>query len=206
MTEATHEDVVGVILAGGLSRRFGGGDKCLRALGGQTLLGRVVERAAPQVGHLIMNASGDAARFTGLGLETVPDIVGGALGPLAGVLTGMAWAKSHVRGAQWVATFASDAPFLPVDLIDRLYQDATTHKADIAMATSNERVHPVFGLWNISLMENLRHALVDEGVRQVRAWASNHKVVKVDFAYERIDPFFNVNCESDLLEAQALLG
>lgn len=205
MTVTTHEDVVGVILAGGLSRRFGGGDKCLRALGGQTLLSRVVDCVQPQVGHLIMNASGDGARFTDLGLETVADVVGGALGPLAGVLTGMAWAKSHVRGATWVATFASDAPFLPHDLIDKLYQDATAQQADIAMATSNGRVHPVFALWNIELMENLRHALVDEGVRQVRAWASNHTVVQVDFAYERVDPFFNVNCENDLAEAEFLL-
>ena len=205
MTIPLHEDVVGVILAGGLSRRFGGGDKCLRALGGQTLLSRVVDCVQPQVGHLIMNASGDGARFTDLELETVADVVGGALGPLAGVLTGMAWAKSHVRGPKWVATFASDAPFLPPDLVDRLYLRATEEQADIAMATSKGRVHPVFALWNIDLMENLTHALVDDGVRKVQAWASHHKVVQVEFAYERVDPFFNVNCENDLAEAEILL-
>lgn len=206
MVIPTHSDVVGVVLAGGLSRRFGGGDKCLRALGGQTLLHHVVERAAPQVGHLILNASGDAARFAHMSLDVVPDVMDGAQGPLAGVLTGMAWAKSHVRGAAWVATFASDAPFLPLDLIHQLYVAASEDQADIAIAASGERMHPVFALWNVSLMDDLHHALTIEGLRKVRDWAERHRVVQVDFSTDPVDPFFNVNCENDLAEAEALLA
>jgi len=205
MDQTRYAKVVGVVLAGGLSRRFGGGDKCLRTLGGETLVRRVVDRAGPQVGSLILNAAGDAERFADLSLSVVPDDVPGTLGPLAGILTGMVWAKRHVRGAAKLATFAGDAPFLPLNMVDRLQDAAKAEGADIAMAVSNQRAQPVFALWSLDLMEDLRHALVEEGLRKVLTWAERHQVVRVAFACDPVDPFFNINCEDDLAAAEALL-
>jgi molybdopterin-guanine dinucleotide biosynthesis protein A len=203
---ANHNDVLGLLLAGGLSRRFGGGDKCLNVLSGRSLLERVVERAHPQVGTLILNANGDASRFANVNLDPMPlivaDIAPGALGPLAGVLTGMAWARTHMRGARWVATFATDAPFLPYDLIARLLMAAHQQGASIAIASSNGRAHPVFALWSMDLMDELRVAVAEEGVRKVMTWVERHSVIEVDFAAEPIDPFFNINTPEDLARAE----
>jgi len=199
-----REKVVGVLLAGGLSRRFGGGDKCLNRVAGKTLVERACARAKPQVDALFLNAAGDAARFPDLGIDVAPDVVGGALGPLAGVLTAMAWARTHVRGARWVATFAIDAPFLPADLVARLREAAERDGADIAMATSDARPHPVFALWSMALIDDLRSALAEEGVRKVREWAERHRVAYVDFPVAPFDPFFNVNTPEDLARAQEI--
>src|SRR5260221_11134854 len=106
-------DVVGVLLAGGLSRRMGGGDKCLRPLGGETILARIIARARPQVGRLVLNANGAPERFADYELQVVPDAVLGYVGPLAGVLTGLEWASVHPPAAEYICSFATDARFLP---------------------------------------------------------------------------------------------
>ncbi len=201
------DDVLGVMLAGGLSRRFGGGDKCLEILDGVSLLERIAQRAAPQVGTLILNAVGDIGRFPDMGVRVAADVVLGALGPLAGVLTGMEWAVAHRPMTRWVATFATDAPFFPHDLVTRLKNAAEKAGADIAMATSEGRVHPTFALWSLDLRGDLRHALVDEGVRRVRTWSARHREILVPFhgaaANDELDPFFNINTPDDLIAARA---
>ena len=199
---------VGVLLAGGLSRRMGGGDKGLKVLGGRPVLDHVVARARPQVDRLILNAAGDPARFAAYGLPVVPDVVEGFAGPLAGVLTGLEWAAANVPGARHVVTFACDAPFLPTDLVDRLLAGARAAGAPLACARSRGRTHPVFGLWSLDLAADLRHALVDEDLRKIVRWTARHGIVHVDFddldrATGR-DPFFNINRPEDLAEAEAL--
>ncbi len=144
-------DVAGVLLAGGLSRRMGGGDKALRTLGGETILARVIARARPQVGALALNANGDAARFKAYQLPVIADVIEGFAGPLAGVLTGMEWAARSAPECPWVASFATDAPFLPGDLIARLLRAVERDGADMACAASAGRHHPVFGLWPVRL-------------------------------------------------------
>lgn len=209
MNKLNHSDIIGVLLAGGLSRRFGGGDKCLNVLAGRTLLERVVERVRPQVGALILNASGDGSRFADARLEPMPEIVAdiapGALGPLAGVLTGMAWARSHMRGARWVATFATDAPFLPGDLVDRLLAAAHQQGASIAIASSSGRAHPVFALWSMDLMDDLRVAVAEEGLRKVMTWVERYPLAEVDFTAAPVDPFFNINTPEDLARAEQFI-
>ncbi len=203
-------DVAGVLLAGGLSRRMGGGDKALLEIGGETILARVIARARPQVGALVLNANGDPGRFAEYGLPVVADVVGGFAGPLAGVLTGMAWAtqwaRADARDSPWIATFPTDAPFLPSDLIARLLRAVESDGADMACAASAGRHHPVFGLWPVRLAENLRRALADEGVRKVDAWTARHRLAVAEFACEPADPFFNVNRQGDLAEAEAMLA
>jgi molybdopterin-guanine dinucleotide biosynthesis protein A len=198
--------VVGVLLAGGLSRRMGGGDKCLRPLGGRPLLAHVIERAAPQVDALVLNANGDPARFAAFGLPVAADLVEGFAGPLAGVLTGLEWARAHRPETRWVASIASDTPFFPRDLVARLRAAVAAEGAELACARSGGRTHPVFGLWPTALAGELRRALVEEGTRKIDAWTARHRLAMVEFTVAGLDPFFNANRPEDLAEAERLLA
>ena len=195
--------VAGVVLAGGLSRRMGGGDKSLKLLAGKTILERVIARALPQVKALVLNANGDASRFARYGLPVVADSVAGFAGPLAGVLAGLDWAAAQAPGVTHVASFATDAPFFPPDLVKRLEETVRDGKHDLACAASGGREHPVFGLWPVALREDLRQALV-EGLRKVDLWTARHRLARVEFAASPYDPFFNVNRPEDLAEAERL--
>ena len=209
MTADARRLAIGVLLAGGQSRRMGGGDKCLRELAGIPMLQHVIDRVGPQVGGLVINANGDPERFAPFGLPVVADTVAGFAGPLAGVLAGMRWAAGHSPTARWVATVSTDAPFLPLDLVSRLLAAIEGRPAPIALAASGGEVHPVIGLWPVALADNLESAL-QEGVRKVLAWTDRHGTVVVDFPFLRfhgrqIDPFFNANTPEELDEARALI-
>ena len=197
--------VAGVLLAGGLARRMGGGDKCLRPLAGETLLARVIARTAPQVGPLIVNANGDPARFASYGLPVVADVVEGYAGPLAGILTALDWAAEHAPYHPLVASFATDAPFLPRDLVATMVEARDLAGADLACAASGGRTHPVFGLWPVELRGDLRDALVEQGERKIDRWTASHRLVEVAFPCAPVDPFFNANREDDLAEAERLI-
>ncbi len=201
-----REQVAGVLLAGGSSRRMGGGDKCLRALGGQTLLARIVARVQPQVKAVMLNANGDGTRFAAYGLPVVADSIGEDAGPLAGVLTGMEWAAAELPGCQWLATFPTDAPFLPLDLVARMHGEALAGGVKLARGFSGGRSHPVVGLWHLSLCGSLRQALVEDGVRKVDTWTAGHGIVDVAYGIEPVDPFFNTNKPEDLEIAGKLLA
>jgi molybdenum cofactor guanylyltransferase len=197
--------VVGLLLAGGLSRRMGGGDKALRLLGGVSLLDRVVERLRPQVAALVLNANGDPARFAGVGLPVVLDSVPGFAGPLAGVLAGLDWAAGNRPDCPFVVSVATDAPFLPRDLVARFTAGIEAARADLACAASQGQAHPVIGLWPVRLREDLRHAVIEEGVRKVDVWTARYRLATVTFASQPVDPFFNANKPEDLAAAAALL-
>ncbi|HYH40324.1 MAG TPA: molybdenum cofactor guanylyltransferase MobA [Azospirillum sp.] len=199
-------DIAGVLLAGGLSRRMGGGDKNLRTLGGRTILERIVAVARPQVGALVLNANGDPARFAAFGLPVAADVVEGYAGPLAGVLTGLEWARANAPGAVWLASFATDAPFIPADLVVRLLKAVEDEGADLACARSDRQDHPVFGLWPLRLADDLKRAMVEEGIRKVDAWTGRYKLAVAEFGTEPVDPFFNTNRPEDLEEAERLLA
>lgn len=198
--------VVGVVLAGGLSRRMGGGDKSLRPLGGRPVLAHVIERLRPQVTRLLINANGDPARFSQFDLPVAADLVPDHAGPLAGVLTGLEWAAEEAPECPWVVTVPGDGPFLPRDLVQWLLAVAERASADLATAASGGRSHPVVGLWPVRLRDDLRRAVVEEGVRKVDEWTARHRLVGVTFDTTPIDPFFNVNRPEDLAEAERLLG
>jgi molybdenum cofactor guanylyltransferase len=200
----TREDVVGVLLAGGLARRMGGGDKSLRQLGDRTILEHVIERTRPQVAAMVLNANGDPTRFARFGLPVAADVVEGFAGPLAGVLTGMEWARTKRPGGAWIATIATDTPFFPKDLVARMRQ--AVEGAELACASSNGRANPVFGLWPVRLADDLRRAMVEEEIRKVDVWTARYRLVEVDFPAEPFDPFFNANRPEDLAEAERLLA
>jgi molybdopterin-guanine dinucleotide biosynthesis protein A len=206
MARETGDPVLGVLLAGGRARRMGGGDKCLRPLGGRPLLAQVIDRAAPQVRALLLNANGEPARFAAFGLPVAADVVEGFAGPLAGVLTGMEWARAERPDCPWIATIATDTPFFPEDLVGRLLAAVEREGAELACAASGGRSHPVFGLWPVGLADPLRRAMLAEGVRKVDIWTARYRVAMVDFPTTPLDPFFNTNRPEDLAEAERLLG
>jgi len=197
--------VVGLLLAGGLSRRMGGGDKCLRPLGGRTILARIIECVRPQVAHLVLNANGDAGRFADYGLPVVPDSIAGFAGPLAGVLAGLDWAAANAGNCPWVVTVPTDAPFLPADLVARLLAETARVGAVMACAASAGRHHPVVGLWPVRLRAELRRALTVENIHKVDAWTARFRLAVADFPVTNVDPFFNTNRPEDLAEAERLL-
>jgi molybdopterin-guanine dinucleotide biosynthesis protein A len=210
MPRLERKHIVGVVLAGGLARRMGGGDKGLLRLGAGTMLDEVLRRLGPQVASVVLNANGDPARFAHLGLPVVADTVAGFAGPLAGVLAGLRWAEAHAPEVTHVLSVSSDAPFLPADLAQQLAEGLADGCGRIAMARSLGEVHPVIGLWPVELADDLEVALV-AGLRKVLAWTDRHGTVVVDFdpidaAGEAVDPFFNANTPQDLDEARRLLA
>ena len=189
---------VGVILAGGLATRMGGGDKGLLRLGAGTILDSVIARMDPQVAALALNANGDAARFAALGLPVIADSIGGFAGPLSGVLAGMDWAAA--RGATHVVSAAADTPFLPCDLVPQLL--LAGGDAGLALAASPSGRQPTFGLWPVALREDLRDAL-NGGLRKVVQWTQAHGAGSAEFRDDAA--FFNVNTPDDLAHAEAML-
>ncbi|HXV23589.1 MAG TPA: molybdenum cofactor guanylyltransferase MobA [Alphaproteobacteria bacterium] len=196
--------VAGVLLAGGLSRRMGGGDKSLHLLGGRIILAHVIDRIRPQVMRLALNANGDPSRFAVFGLPVVGDSIGGFAGPLAGVLAGLDWATEAAPECRWLLSAPTDAPFLPKDLVRRLL-DGASNGAQVSVAASAGRSHPVVALWSVALRQPLRDAL-EGGVRKVEDFTRGYQVATVEFPVDPIDPFFNLNRPGDLAEAERLLG
>ncbi len=200
------ETVVGVVLAGGLARRMGGGDKCLLPLAGKPILAHILERMAPQVSRLAINANGDPTRFDDFGLPVRPDLLEGHQGPLAGVLTGLAWAREVQPEARWLVTVPGDGPLVPRDLVARFLQQSAAEAADLACAASGGRSHPVIGLWPLSLFEDLRSAVIEEEIRKVDRWTARHRLAEVSWSNSPFDPFFNTNRPEDLEAAELILA
>lgn len=203
MTNAVRP-TLGVLLAGGLARRMGGGDKPMKTIAGRTILERVIARLAPQCDGLILNANGDPARFASFGLPVVADTVEGFAGPLAGVLAALDWAAANRTDVEWVLSIATDCPFLPRDLIARLQHARISEGAQLAVAASGGQVHPVIGLWNVALRNDLRHALVVEDIRKIDRWTARYKLATVVWPDKPLDPFFNANTIEDIAEAERL--
>jgi molybdenum cofactor guanylyltransferase len=194
----------GVLLAGGLARRMGGGDKPMRTIRGRTILARVIARLKPQCDGLILNANGDPVRFASFGLPVIADTVKDFPGPLAGVLAALDWTAANRPGVEWVLSAAADCPFLPRDLVARLHQARIEQDAQLAVATSAGQTHPVIGLWSVSLREELRHALVVEDIRKIDRWTARYRLATVEWPVDELDPFFNANTMDDIAAAERL--
>jgi len=194
----------GVLLAGGLARRMGGGDKPMRTIAGRTILDRVIARLAPQCDGLILNANGDPARFAAFGLPVIADSVADFPGPLAGILAALDWTAAHRPDAGWILSAAADCPFLPFDLVARLQHARIAEGAELAVAASGDQTHPVIGLWSVRVREELRHALVVEDIRKIDRWTARYRLATVTWPTEPLDPFFNANTMDDIAEAERL--
>ena len=195
---------LGLVLAGGLARRMGGGDKTRIRIGGKTILERVLARFKPQCTTVILNANGDPARFADTGLPVIPDTVPGFAGPLAGILAGLDWTATHAPAIADVASVPGDCPFLPGDLVARLSAARQAAGVPLACARSGDWRHPVVGLWRVALREDLRKALVEEDMHKIETWTARHGIAVGDWPATPIDPFFNVNTPADVAEAERI--
>ena len=195
---------LGLVLAGGLARRMGGGDKARIKIAGATILQRVLSCLGPQCSRVIINANGDPTRFADTGLDVVADDVPDFAGPLAGILAGLDWAARHAPDSKWLASVPGDCPFLPKNLVARLHEARIKAGTPLACARSGEWRHPVVGLWPVALRGDLRKALVDEHLHKIELWTTRHGVAIADWPAEPIDPFFNVNTPQDAARAETI--
>jgi molybdopterin-guanine dinucleotide biosynthesis protein A len=195
---AIDRTVAGVVLAGGRSKRMGGGQKSLMEVGGVTLLERVKTRARPQVGTLMLNVNGDRTPFLRFGLPMMADSIEDFAGPLAGVLTALEWARDGMPDIEWVVSFPVDMPLIPMDLVKGLKNTIRNTGAEMACAVSGGRIHPVVGIWPVRVAAALRKALQDDGVRKVDDFTANYELAFAEWPGGEADPFVNVNTKADL--------
>jgi molybdopterin-guanine dinucleotide biosynthesis protein A len=200
----TIPPTLGLVLAGGLARRMGGGDKARIAIGGTTILARVLACLGPQCSRVILNANGDASRFADTGLPVVADSVPDFAGPLAGILAGLDWAAANAPDTEWLVSVPGDCPFLPKNLVERLHAARVASNAPLACARSGEWRHPVVALWPVTLREDLRHALVGESLHKIELWTARHGIAIAEWPAAPVDPFFNVNTPHDKAQAEAI--
>ncbi|HAI97144.1 MAG: molybdenum cofactor guanylyltransferase MobA [Cycloclasticus sp.] len=198
--------IVGAVLAGGLSRRMNKQNKSFIPLNGKPLIDYVIDTLSQQCDTIVINSNENDSRLASYNHPVVKDSLKGYLGPLAGILAVMEWTKQHLPDCKWIVTAPVDTPFLPEDLVSTLYQSHQKNQSALACACSNGRTHPVIGLWPVNLFGELRQALVNEDLRKIDLWTSRYSIAHPNFAYDVIDPFFNINCDKDLLEAESLLS
>jgi len=187
-------------LAGGQARRMGGRDKPFISVGGRTILDHQIAATARHQVRMI-NANGDLSRFAGYGLPVIADTLAGWPGPLAGILACLDWLADTHPDCPLLLSCATDAPFIPSDLAERLLAERTARSAELAQARSAGRRHPVFGLWPVTIRDPLRAAL-DEGVRKIDDFTAHYSLAVADFDGDP-DPFMNVNRPEDLVLAEA---
>jgi molybdopterin-guanine dinucleotide biosynthesis protein A len=195
---------LGLILAGGLARRMGGGDKGMIKIGGETILERALSRMKPQCSRMIINANGDPSRFAFTGLPVVPDDIPDFAGPLAGILAGLDWAAANTPDTEYLASAPGDCPFLPRELVSRLEKARSEQNKPLACAKSGDWRHPVVGLWPVALRADLRKALMEENLHKIEIWTARHGIAIAEWPDQPIDPFFNVNTPQDAKRANEL--
>jgi molybdopterin-guanine dinucleotide biosynthesis protein A len=202
----SYPPTFGLVLAGGLARRMGGGDKAKIEINGVSILDRVLATLSAQCVDIAINANGDPKRFADTGVPVIPDSVEGFAGPLAGILAGLDWLAAQNTGVEWMLSVPGDCPFLPDDLIERLH--AARRKmgtgVPLACARSGEWRHPVIGLWPLALREDLRKALTVEGLRKIEMWTARHGIALAEWPDQPVDPFFNVNTPDDVKRAEEM--
>ena len=202
----TIPPTLGLVLAGGLARRMGGGDKARIKIGNNTILERVLACLMPQCVRVIINANGDPARFADTGLPVVADSVPDHAGPLAGILAGLDWTADNAARIEWIVTAPGDCPFLPDNLVARLHEARVAAGAPLACARSGPWRHPVVALWPVALREDLRRVLVNERLHKIEIWTARHGVAIADWPDKPVDPFFNVNTPEDAARAGELFA
>jgi len=193
------DKILGVILAGGLSRRMKGGNKFFKKINGRTVIYYVINNALNQVSNLVINANIDKEKFNKFKLNVIRDSVVGFKGPLAGILSAIDYGKK--RNYRWVVTLPCDAPFFPFNLVTKLMERLNKDKCKIVIAKSNKRIHPVFGIWNVSLKNSLEKTLINDNEKKIEIFVKKHSHSIVNFNYKSIDPFFNINDYDDLKKA-----
>lgn len=202
MTAQSKPPVVGLLLTNNAHRNQHCGEKCLKKLMGRPILSYVVEQVSPQVSSLILNANGDPTRFDFADLPVVPDAIEGLNGPLVGILTGMEWARDNDPNCEWLATFGTDSPFIPRDVVSHMLKEIERNDADMAYISCGGKPHPEYGIWPIELAEDLRYALTEENIKRVDKWTELYNPIVVEYSAQPIDRFALTNLIEGIVDVQ----
>lgn len=202
----TSDTTAGILLAGGRSSRMAGGDKPLLQLDGVPLLARAIAALRPQCDALLISANGDPARFSEFGLPVIADALPDFAGPLAGILAGLDFIATYLPEMRYALSVATDTPFLPGDLLPRLHRAREKENATIARARSGDQIHFIVALWPVAIREDLRQALVQDGVRKIERFQERHSLAQAEWPATPIDPFLNINTAADLAVAEELIA
>ena len=197
------ENICGVILTGGLSSRMGGGIKSLKKFNNKTIFDRVLKKISKQVQNVIINSNNNDIRFKKYNLTVIKDKLEGHLGPLAGIHASLYWIKYNIPETKWLVSVPSDTPFLPNDLVEKLYLKANKNNKKIILAKSYNKIHPVIGIWKCDILKDLEKSILN-GTRKIMLWVKRHPMDTVEFNKKIFDPFFNINFKEDLIKAKEI--
>ena len=197
------EEICAVIMTGGKSSRMGGGIKSFKKFNKKMIFDRIYTILNNQIKNIIINTNIKEKYFKKYNRVIIKDKIKGYLGPLAGIHDSLYWINKNMPKVNWLISIPGDTPFIPKDLIVKLYSKAKINKKQIILAKSNNRIHPIIGIWNINLLESLENNLLN-GERKIIFWAKKHKLDFEEFFEENYDPFFNINYEEDLIRAKKI--
>jgi molybdopterin-guanine dinucleotide biosynthesis protein A len=198
-----EHNILGVILAGGKSKRMGK-NKLFLKLDNIPLIDHTIQKVKKSFKELIIITNQENEFFTKNNLTTVKDCIDGQLGPLVGILTAMKWAKEKYPSCAWIATFPCDTPFFPEAVIFQFIEESKKKESLILCASTHDRKHNIFGLWSLDLYDKLYNDLVNNKIRKVQDWTKANNIKNLEFHFKDYDPFFNVNTLEDLEFAKKL--
>ena len=197
-----HSNILGVVLAGGKSQRFGE-DKCQVKLGDKLLIDYILSEIIDEFKEVLLISNNKIKYNNSNKISLVEDLKRG-LGPLGGILTAMKWIKKNNRSYKWISTFPSDTPFFKKKILNNFLEEIKDYEGKLFFINSNDTRHNIFGLWSIDLLERLEKDL-DNGERKVEMWANKIGVKSINMKFENEDPFFNINTKEDLIKAEEYL-
>ena len=198
-----NNDLCAVILTGGRSSRMGGGIKSLKKFNNKYIFDRIFENLQTQVDKVIINSNDSENLFVKYKVEVIKDSLGGFLGPLAGIHASFEWLNKNAPYINWLVTVPGDTPFIPKNLVKKLLDKVKNTNHKIVLAQSNGKTHPIIGIWHSNLFESLKNSL-NSGNRKIMNWASQNSLGYEEFTNSKYDPFFNINCKEDLIEAKEI--
>ena len=197
-----HSNILGVVLAGGKSQRFGE-DKCQVKLGDKLLIDYILSEIIDEFKEVLLISNNKIKYINSNKISLVEDTKKG-LGPLGGILTAMKWIKENNKSYKWISTFPSDTPFFKKKILNNFLEEIKDYEGKLFFINSNDTRHNIFGLWSIDLLERLEKDL-DNGERKVEMWANKIGVKSINMKFENKDPFFNINTKEDLTKAEEYL-
>ena len=196
-----ENNILGVILAGGKSKRFGQ-DKSEVKLGDKTLIEHTLHKIKSKFSKIIIVSNSKILKD----YTIIKDCIDGQLGPLVAVLSAMKWIKKNNFSYNWIATFPCDTPFFNISIIDEFIKVSKLNNSLLYFVKSKEKRHNIFGLWSLQLIEILEKDIIENNYRKVEKWANKVGVKTINVSYDNLDPFFNINTKEDLIEAEKILN
>ncbi len=192
----TENNILGIILAGGKSSRFGE-DKSNIKLGNKTLLDHTKDKIEKEFNEILIISNHIENNFKNKKVHVIKDCIEGQLGPLVGILTGMKWVKENKKNYKWIASFPCDTPFFNIKLISKLRSKSDETSKKLIFLHSHNKRHNIFGLWSIDLIEELEND-IKNSFRKVEIWADKIGYESITINTEEFDTFLNINTKEDL--------